>query len=147
MLVVRPEECIECYFLLCTEKAFDDAYAHLCKRYGNTFTLASAFRNKLGEWPKIVPSDTEFVDFLRQCKAAMITIPSLSILNDEFENRKILDKLPTWLVKRWSRIVSQTRNDLHRFPSFSEFVDFMGKEEDIVRSKTGWANSCTVKSH
>ena len=53
----------------------------------------------------------------------------LIILNDCRENRKMLMKLPKWLIRRWRRIVS---NSTHSFPSFNELCLFVNKEADII---------------
>ena len=56
-------------------------------------------------------------------------ISGLNILNDCRENRKMLTKLPKWLIRRWRRIVSKYT---HSYPSFSEFCLFVNKEADII---------------
>ena len=85
-----------------TEDAFQEAKALLQKRYGDPFVVANAFRDKLEAWPKIANRDglalRKLSDFLRQCDTAMRTIDSLKILNDERENKKLLMKLPDWVV-------------------------------------------------
>ena len=53
----------------------------------------------------------------------------LNILNDCRENRKMLMKLPKWLIRRWRRIVS---NYTHSYPSFSELCLFDNKEANII---------------
>ena len=42
----------------------------------------------------------------------MQSIPSFSILNDDFEHRRILGKLPDWLVTRWSRLALSWREKM-----------------------------------
>ena len=44
-------------------------------------------------------------------------------------NRKLLKRLPDWLVQRWTRIVSK---EVISFPSFSRFTIFITKESDIL---------------
>lgn len=41
-----------------------------------------------------------YADFLRQFHTAMQSIGSLGILNDERENRKMLCKLPDWVITK-----------------------------------------------
>ena len=106
------KQVIENYFLLSTEDSNGRARALLDKRYGDPFVIANAFREKINTWPKINARDSQsllkFADFLEQCLAAMHTkISNLSILNDSHENRKMLSKLPEWLINRWNRIVAQ----------------------------------------
>ena len=129
-------EAIEGYFLLATEDAYEDAKRLLDQRYGDPFVVANAFRDRLDSWPKIPSRDGEalrkFSDFLRQCETAMQITGSLSILNDSRENRKILAKLPDWLVSRWGRIAAASKENGRGFPPFSEFRAFMVNESNIA---------------
>ncbi|XP_050404672.1 uncharacterized protein LOC126820632 [Patella vulgata] len=129
-------DAVESYFLLNTDGAFQDAKNLLEKRFGHPFVIANAFRNKLDSWPKIPPRDgielRKFADFLRQCEIAMSTINSLQILNDSHENKKLLSKIPEWLVSRWARMVYDWQEEKNRFPPFSLFVRFIAKEADIA---------------
>ena len=40
----------------------------------------------------------KFANFLKQCTTAMGYMRCLDVLNDDRENRKLLGKLPDWLV-------------------------------------------------
>ena len=101
----QVKDVIESYFLMSNEDAYDEAKKLLDQRYGNTFVIANAFRDKLENWPKIHSRDgiglRRVGDFLKQCHTAMQSIGSLNILNDDRENRRLLAKLPDWLVTRW----------------------------------------------
>ena len=105
-------------------------------RFGDPFVLANAFRDKLDAWPKVQSRDIKalrkLVDFIKQCDAAMESVSSLSVLNDERENKKILCKLPDWIIPRWGRLVSNYREERRVFPHFHEFVNFMVKESNIA---------------
>ena len=132
------KSCVESYFLLATPNAYGDACKLLDSRFGDSYTLAKAFRDKLEKWPKVAPRNSpalrKFVDFLKQCETGMQSIPSLSFLNDDFERRRILSKLPDWLVTRWSRLASTWRKKNGKPPPFSEFVSFLTDEADPVLS-------------
>ncbi|XP_050413224.1 uncharacterized protein LOC126827753 [Patella vulgata] len=129
-------ECVENYFLLSTEDAYDEAKKLLDDRFGNSFVIANAFRDKLDAWPKIHYRDgiglRKFSDFLRQCEVAMRTTRSLCVLNDDRENKKLLKKLPDYLVSRWARIVHDWRIERMTFPPFVEFAKFIDKESNIA---------------
>ena len=60
--------------------------------------MAEAFRNQLNRWPNIEEGDglelRRFADFLDQVSVAMDTQPSLTILNDGYENQALALKLP-----------------------------------------------------
>ena len=93
-------------------------------------------RDKLEAWPKVGDRDglalRKFADFLGQCKLAMRDNPTLSILNDDRENGKLVAKLPEWLAKRWIRSVSDYKGRFHEYPPFHEFVSFLRKEATIA---------------
>lgn len=129
-------EAVEGYFLLMSDQAYEDAMTVLESRFGNAFIVANAFRSKLDSWPRLGARDSnallKLADFLRQCDAAMLSLPSLSILNDDQENRKLLHKLPDWLVSRWARVVVSWREDHNVFPPFKVFKDFIVKEATIA---------------
>lgn len=129
-------EVIENFLVLSTEDAYEDAKELLEKRYGDPFIIGNAFRDRLERWPKIQSRDNiglrKFSDFLRQCASAMRTMGTLNSLNDDRENRKLLSKLPDWIVTRWSRIVAKHKDENHEFPSFRVFADFVEKEATIA---------------
>lgn len=128
----EAREAVEALFYFNTESAYNDARAILEERYGNSFIVSEAFRDKLDAWPKLGGGDYKGLrrlsDFLRQCRTAMTHIDDLRILNDCRENRKILEKLPDWLARRWGRIVANEKT----YPNFCRFVDFLTREADIV---------------
>lgn len=74
------KKAIEGHFLIGTDAAYHSAWDVLEERYGSSFMIAKAFRDKLTSWPKIGPKDSvelrEFSDFLRGCEAAMSQIKS-----------------------------------------------------------------------
>ena len=120
---------IEGFFLLGTDVAYRLAWDILEERYGSSFVIAKAFREKLGSWPKIGTKEClqlrEYADFLQGCQAAMTQITGLEILNDCGENQKMLTKLPDWLVARWNRKVIDVEEGTGKFPCFSQFVKFI----------------------
>ena len=100
------------------------------------FKRDMAFRDHLAAWPKIPYRDIiafrRFADFLRQCQTAMQSMNSLNILNDDRENRKILAKLPDYLVTRWGGTVANWKQQGRGFPPFCEFQSFVGIKADIA---------------
>lgn len=129
----EPKEAVAGSFYFESEDAYEKAKDILEDRYGNSFLVAEAFRDKLQDWPRLTGKDPaglrKLSDFLLQCKMAMRNLQGLEILNDCRENRKILMKLPDWLVQRWSRIVADHGNP---YPSFDRFAAFIKKEADIA---------------
>ncbi|KAK6169143.1 hypothetical protein SNE40_020252 [Patella caerulea] len=129
-------ECVESYFLLDSSDAFQQAKELLDNRFGNKFVIASAFREKLDNWPTVKPRDglalQKYADFLRQCLAGSNTYDSLRLLNDPLENQKMFVKLPDSIRGRWSKIVNDYKESVNDFPPFMRFVKFVAKEAEIA---------------
>ena len=132
----RVRDVVANFFLCGTEDAYSEAKKLLDERFGDPFVISNAFRSKLDKWPRIQSRDAsglrKFADFLKQCHTAMASVGSLGTLDDERENRKLLAKLPDWLVSRWNRIAVQWREEKKASPPFKEFMLFMTKEARIA---------------
>lgn len=85
---------IDNYLLVATPDSYGEGKALLDQRYGDSFVVANAFRDKLQKWPKIASRDgpvlQKFADFLRRSYTAMQFIGNLDVLNDKCKNRQIL---------------------------------------------------------
>lgn len=123
------------YFVPRTENAYNRTREVLSERYGYPFVIAEAFRTKLDSWQKIYSRDCKelhrFSDFLLQCKVAMEDNFELCILNESWEIRKVLMKLPEWITNRLGWITTKARSIMWRYPSFSNFADFSAEEAEI----------------
>lgn len=88
------------------------------------------------KWPKVSTNDPvalrEFADFLQGCIEAMPHVKGLAILDDCEENHKLLKKLPDWITRRWSRVVTERLDESGDYPSFSCFRRFIQKEARIA---------------
>ena len=63
---------------------------------------------------------------------AMNQIPSLRILDDSLENRKLLSKLPKWCQREWAKKVADL--DYKSYTKFYEFVGFVVRVADRVNN-------------
>ncbi|XP_063955602.1 uncharacterized protein LOC135154201 [Lytechinus pictus] len=130
-------EAVEGFFFGDSKEAYDGAWRCLRQRYGHPFNIQQAFRKKLSAWPKIASKDAiglqKFADYLKSCDDAMPYVTGLQVLNDCYENQKMIAKLPDWLISSWNRVVS---NELEggSYPSFSKFVKFVAKEARIANN-------------
>ena len=132
----EPKVLVQGYSLLGNEAAYDEAMKVLEGRYGDPFIISNAFRDKLDAWPKIGSKDPtglrRFGDFLRQCCTAAKNVHHLHHLDDERENKKLMSKLPDWLINRWGRTVVKWRREEGSFPPFSVFAEFVNEEAVIA---------------
>ena len=146
----EAKEAVSGLLPLDTETAYTKAKNILANRFGNPFLASSAYRKKLESWPKIASNDgpgfRRYSDFLQHSCTAMDKINFLSVVDDPEENRKILNKLPNYLVNRWARVVdNRIGEDVNErsddedevgmpqttekkyYPSFKEFSQFLKK--------------------
>ena len=130
------KEVVEGYFYIASDQAYIEAMARLESRFGDPFQVANAFRDKLEKWPKVTNNDStglrRLADFLEQCQMAMTTVDGLRILDDEREMRKVLVKLPDWLIARWGRRARDYREEYGRHPPFGTLTSFLQREADIA---------------
>ena len=135
-----------------SEEAYVEAKRILASRFGNPFLVSNAYRKKINDWPRILPNDgpglRRFSDFLQHRNTAMHSIKYLGVLNDPEENQRMLKKLPSYLVSRWSRIVDKCIGEEQTdklnleevpchareatYPSFAEFCQFLATEARIA---------------
>ncbi|XP_070206095.1 uncharacterized protein [Littorina saxatilis] len=129
-------EAVSGFFLLGSEKAYQQAKDILDQRFGNQFITSDAFMSKLNSWPKVQNKDKSalqrFSDFLVQCQAAQHEFPILRSLDDIREIQKIAQKLLDWASTSWNRVVAMKRKDKGRYPTFPEFSSFVKDEADIA---------------
>ncbi len=53
------KSCVEGFFLMNSSEAFSEAMKLLEERFGDSFVIASTFRDKLNKWPRIPPRDSK----------------------------------------------------------------------------------------
>lgn len=127
---------VEGFFYSMTDDSYKGAWALLEERFGHTFKIQEAFRDKLNSWSKIGGFNSqalqEYADFLKACKEAMTHIPGLKVLDDCKENQKLSSKLPDWAASRWNRQVSRSLEEKRQYPLFEDFVSFVSKEAMIA---------------
>jgi hypothetical protein len=132
----QAKEAVAGFFLLRDLEAYEKAMSVLEKRFGNSYVVAQAFRTKLDDWAIVKSRDCtglrRLADFLQQCAVAAKEVGGLGILDDAQYLKRIINKLPDWMVHRWCRAVSRTKLDHGRYPRFEELVKFVTLEADII---------------
>ena len=127
---------LEGTFYRTDKEAYTQAWEALNKRYGHSFIVQRAFREKLNLWPKIGPKESvrlrEFSDFLVSCKNAMPHVQGLKVLDDCEENQRLLQKFPDWATSRWNRHVTKELDQGRPYPGFNAFSDFIAEEARIA---------------
>lgn len=117
-------------------EAYKQAWEALNARYGHSFTIQRAFREKLNNWPKIGSRESiklrQFSDFLTTCSNAIPHVKGLEVLNDCEENQRMLRKLPDWVTSRWNRHVTKQLRQTEDYPNFKEFADFLAQEAEAA---------------
>ena len=99
----KAYEAIAGYLSICDSNSFDRALQFFDERYGHHFVISNSFRSKLNNWPKISNSDRiglrSFSDFFNLCLLAKDRY-NMTVLDDELENAKMLEKLPSWMISK-----------------------------------------------
>ena len=132
----EAKDCVKGYLSLCTSNAYFAALETLKERFGSDFVVANAFRQKLRKWPRIQNDDfvglRKFSDYLAQVETAKESNRSLSVLDDEQENRALLFKIPDFCHKGWAKQAARARVERRPYPDFSEFCKFIRYQSEIV---------------
>ena len=116
---------------------FDTAMKLLEDRFGDSYVISEAFRNKLSTWPMVRPNDTnallELSDFVKQCVEVKRHVPGLAILDDGQENQKLLRRLPWWFIAKWrEKIVDYKESCNNQYPPFEMFSEFLQNRAKVA---------------
>ena len=80
----------------------------------------------------IISGLRKFSDYLSQVETAKESNRSLSVLDDEQENRALLFKIPDFCHMSWAKLAATSRYEHRSYPGFSEFCKFIRIQSDIV---------------
>jgi hypothetical protein len=102
---------------------YNTAMKLLDERFGDSYVINEAFRDKLANWPTIKPHDKdgllELSDFVKQCVEVKKHVPGLERLDDGQENQRLLRHLPWWFVAKWrEKIVEYKVANNSYYPPF-----------------------------
>ena len=150
-LAGEAKDCVKGFLSLCTPEAYNAALETLKDRFGSDFVVANAFRQKLRKWPKIHNDDysglRKFSDYLSQVETAKLSNKSLSVLDDEQENRALLFKIPDFCHKGWAKKAAKARAERSPYPEFSEFCKFIRYQSEVVNDPITRIKSSSVSGN
>ncbi|XP_078619097.1 uncharacterized protein LOC144886352 [Branchiostoma floridae x Branchiostoma japonicum] len=133
----EPKKIVDSCFLMEPEEGFRTAKESLQERYGTPHKISRAYSVQASKWPEIKAEDKtalkDFVLFLMECKNAMSGDRYLRELDNYYNIKLLVDKLPFKLKERWRRRSHEIIKE--RPVSFSDFVSFVKKEEDVVSNE------------
>ena len=156
----QPKEIVRGCLLMTPERGYQEARRLLHKRYGNEEKISEAHIEKMLAWPNIKPDNIEglqnFAVALRVCDSVMSNMPvGLRETDHPRTLRKIVEKLPFNLHDRWRRLADAAMENEHRRVSFSDLIEFVGKEARVAanplygrqKMDNAKANSSAKESH
>ena len=115
--------------------AYDSAREALSKRYGDSYLLAHQFIAKLKAWPVIKKDSPEdlrrFSVFLARIGNMCQRSTHFEVLNNNYELKAIVDKLPGHLVNSWGRRAYDIIRR-QQVVTFGDLVEFVNVEADIA---------------
>ncbi|XP_067928361.1 uncharacterized protein, partial [Watersipora subatra] len=124
------------YCTLGTTDAYREALNMLDEQFGDPFLIGAAFGRKLENWPRIPNQDgaalRNYVAFLKQCVASMEKIHTLQDLNTVKEIKKIIERLPNYLERKWIRESTKYQKKHSKFPKLQDLCDFLRIEVKVA---------------
>lgn len=116
--------------------AYDEAKRLLRRRFGDSFTIASAHIKKLSSWPQIKPNEgstlRNFAIALEQAHSAMKGMSHMQDLNTAQVLRKLWEKLPRHLRSKWTERNSKSKSTNGRMANFQEFSQFVCEQAELA---------------
>ena len=123
-----------------TTDAYSEARRILDERFGDSYDIADAYRERLEFWPKISADDRrglqKYSDFLRQCIIAMNSISELSKLSDPRIMKCFPNALPEAIMEKWCRIAGTHKFENKQHLPFEDYVEFVKKEAFLANNTT-----------
>ena len=105
------------------------------RRYGNSYTVISAYRREIKNWPTVKGGDAtgfrKFHNFLIKCQSISSSL-TWNVLENPDTICTLLTKLPVFVIDKWNSKVLSIRRKKDREPRFNDFVDFIEQETILV---------------
>ena len=104
-------EVIECCVVMEPELGYTEARRLLLHRFGNQFTIAKAWIDKVTKGPNLRSGNSselrKYADSVRSCVVSLTAIGRLSEIDNELRVKKIVEKLPLYLQGGWRKVAVQ----------------------------------------
>jgi len=117
------------------DEGYSRAKALLKSRFGNEYTIAEAWIDKVCSGPGIKPMDRQslqnLADDLVNCYDTLKAMACLSEVNNQKTLVKIIERLPAYLQHRWRKQVSGIRRATSQ-PNFEHVVTFARQAAEEV---------------
>ena len=148
----EAREVIKGLVTLNSPEAYVKARSLLKERFGPTYRVAHAYKEKLMNWTAIKDAGEgtlllKFSDFLVQAEEAMKTLQYMDILNNEDTIKKICSKLPNFSIARWCCRANEilVKGETVKFHDFMEFVKAAAFSTNPVFSPSSLGKNCPFK--
>ena len=116
---------------------YEDAVDKLRREYGDPIVIANAYKKSLSQLPYVGNSSEKLKQFsitLDTCLTAKNLYASLQILDFTSEINVIVSKLPSYLIGRWNRKVTETYSTQGVTPTFADLCSFVKREADVLNN-------------
>ncbi|XP_038060478.1 uncharacterized protein LOC119731375 [Patiria miniata] len=109
----KAKKVIQCCSVMQPLEGYKRAKALLKERFGNNYTIAEAWVNKLTEGSSISPHDKkalrEYADDLKTCRETLNAMGYIQEVNTQTVLVTLIEKLPSYLRNRWIKQVRVIR--------------------------------------
>ena len=93
------------------ELGYTEARRLLLQRFGNQFTIAKAWIDKVTKGPNLRSGNSselrKYADSVRSCVVSLTAIGRLIEINNELGMNNIVEKLPLYLQGGWRKVAVQ----------------------------------------
>ena len=132
-----PKNLISGCLFMDETQGYMTARSLLQKEYGDPYKIASAYMNKIQNWPNLKNDDSQELKnlslFLTKCQHAMNGISHLAVLNHSPNMQMIIKKLPGYLQNRWRDYVMKVRISRKGGEAmFDDIVNFVKFASDVA---------------
>lgn len=132
----QPRELVRSCMHMPSQQGYQKAKGLLMEHFGNEHKMATAYMEKVFNWPVIKSEDVqeleEFALFLRGCCNAMSEIQSMEELNVPSHMRQVIMKWPYKLREKWRNTACEIQERRGFRATFTDLVNFLERQVKIL---------------